>query len=126
MKTQEQSGNNEEQSGNNEEQQVQEESEEQEEPDVRSQRVTKPVIRCDFDDFADMSNVAAQHVTFRTSKIDEPTTIKEALSADHSKQWKMAANVLPIALYCLRLYIVVYIYITVVFNQDDEIYYVYI
>ena len=73
-----------EQSGSNEEQQVQEESEEQEEPDVRrSQRVTKPVIRYGIDDFADISNVEAQHVAFRASKIDKPTTIEEMLNTSH-------------------------------------------
>ena len=54
--------------------------------------MTKPVIQYGFDDFADISNVAAEHVTFRASKIDEPITIKETFNEDHSKQWKVAAD----------------------------------
>ena len=82
-----------EQSENNEEQQVQEESEEGEEQEVRrSQRVKKPVIRYGFDDYADISTAEAQHVAFKASEIDEPTTIEEALSGDYSKQWKTAAD----------------------------------
>ena len=41
-----------------------------------------------IDDYA----VEAQHVAFKVSEIDEPTTIEEALGGDHSKQWKQAAD----------------------------------
>ena len=72
---------------------VQEESDEEEEQGVRrSQRVKKPVTRFGVDEYADTSTVEAQHVAFRVSEIDEPTTIEEALSGDHSQQWKMAAD----------------------------------
>lgn len=77
----------------NEEQQVQEENEEGGEQEVRrSQRVRKTVIRYGFDDLADISAVETQHIAFKVSEIDEPTTIKEALSGKHSKQWKEAAD----------------------------------
>ena len=72
------------------EQQVQEESQEGE--IRRSQRMKKPVIRYGFQDVADISTLQAQHVAFRASEIDEPTTIEEALSGVHSKQWKTAAD----------------------------------
>ena len=52
----------------------------------------KPVTRFGVDEYADTSTVEAQHVAFRVSEIDEPTTIEEALSGDHSQQWKMAAD----------------------------------
>ena len=72
---------------------VQEESDEEEEQGVRrSQRVKKPVTRFGVDEYADTSTVEAQHVAFRVSEIDEPTTIEEALSGDYSQQWKMAAD----------------------------------
>ena len=72
---------------------VQEESDEEEEQGVRrSQRVKKPVTRFGVDEYADTSIVEPQHVAFRVSEIDEPTTIEEALSGDHSQQWKMAAD----------------------------------
>ena len=72
---------------------VQEESDEEEEQGVRrSQRVKKPVTRFGVDEYADTSTVEAQHVAFRVSEIDEPTTIEEAFSGDHSQQWKMAAD----------------------------------
>ena len=82
-----------------EEEQMQEESneqqvqEERQEGEIRrSQRVKKPVIRYGFQDVADISTIQAQHVAFRASEIDEPTTIEEALSGVHSKQWKTAAD----------------------------------
>ena len=72
---------------------VQEKSDEEEEQGVRrSQRVKKPVTRFGVDEYADTRTVEAQHVAFRVSEIDEPTTIEEALSGDHSQQWKMAAD----------------------------------
>ena len=72
---------------------VQEESDEEEEQGVRrSQRVKKPVTRFGVDEYADTSTVEAQHVAFGVSEIDEPTTNEEALSGDHSQQWKMAAD----------------------------------
>ena len=74
-----------------EEQQMQEENVE-EEPEVRSQRVKKPVVRFGIDDYADISTAETQHVAFRASKIDEPATIEEALSGDHCEQWKVAAD----------------------------------
>ena len=52
----------------------------------------KPVTRFGVDEYADTSTVEAQHVAFRVSEIDEHTTIEEALSGDHSQQWKMAAD----------------------------------
>ena len=52
----------------------------------------KPVIRYGFDDYADINTAEAQHVAFKASEIDEPTTIEEALSGDYSKQWKTAAD----------------------------------
>ena len=68
---------------------VQEESDEEEEQGVRrSQQVKKPVTRFGVDEYVDTSTVEAQHVAFRVSEIDEPTTIEEALSGDHSQQWK--------------------------------------
>ncbi len=83
----------------NEEEQIQEESgeqqvqEESEEGEMRRlQRVKKPVIRYGFEDFADISTVQTRHIAFRASEIDEPTTIEEALSGSHSKQWKAAAD----------------------------------
>ena len=79
-----------------EDQQVQDESEEEEDPALRapprcSQRVKKPVIRCGRDECAN-SSAKAQHIACRASEIEEPSTIKEALDSNYSKEWKLAAD----------------------------------
>ena len=55
-----------------------------------SQRERRPPIKFGFDEFADMARV--DHAAFNVCQIKEPTTIEEALTSEHSKQWKEAAD----------------------------------
>ena len=56
----------------------------------RSPREHRPPVRFGFDEFADVAR--ADHVAFNVCQIEEPATIGEALSSEHSKQWKEAAD----------------------------------
>ena len=58
----------------------------------QSQRVRRPVIRYGFDEYADISTKQVQHLAYKASEIDEPTTFEEALSGNYSKEWEAAAN----------------------------------
>ena len=58
----------------------------------RSQRMKTPVIPYGIDEYADVSITKLQHVAFKATEIEEPTNIEEALSGNHSKQWKAAAD----------------------------------
>ena len=54
----------------------------------RSERSRKPPTRYGRDDFADK----ACHFAHQAVKIEEPLTIKEALSSNYSKEWKEATD----------------------------------
>lgn len=58
------------------------------EPRQQSERIRKPCIRYGFDEFADV----ACHVALQATEIEEPSTIEEALSSNHSEEWKAAAD----------------------------------
>ena len=53
-----------------------------------SERCRKPPIRYGLDEFADK----ACHHAYQVVKIEEPTTLDEALNGNHSKEWKEAAD----------------------------------
>ena len=57
-------------------------------PPRRSQRVKKAPIRYGLDEYAD----TAQHVAYQATGIEEPANIKEALSSNRSREWKVAAD----------------------------------
>ena len=63
------------------------------EPIRRSQRVSmsKKPTRYGIDEYADTASEAS-HVTYQAVKIEEPTTIEDALSGSHSEEWKIAAD----------------------------------
>ena len=75
------------------EQVQEEETGREDEQEIRhSQRVRRPVIRYGFDEYADVSTKQVQHLAYKASEIDEPTTFEEALSGNYSKEWEAAAN----------------------------------
>ena len=76
---------------NQEERQVESEAREQLEPVRQSQRTKKAPVRYGLDEFADTAK-QVNHVAKLSQKIEEPTTIKDALSGSHSKEWKLAAD----------------------------------
>lgn len=55
-----------------------------------AQRDRRPPVRYGFDEFADMAG--ADHVACNVCQIKEPATIEEALTSEHGKQWKAAAD----------------------------------
>ena len=76
---------------NQEERQVESEARQQVEPVWQSQRTKKAPVRYGLDEFADTAK-QVNHVAKLSQKIEEPTTIKDALSGSHSKEWKLAAD----------------------------------
>ena len=76
---------------NQEERQVESEAREQLEPVRQSQRTKKAPVRYGLDEFADTAK-QVNHDAKLSQKIEEPTTIKDALSGSHSKEWKLAAD----------------------------------
>ena len=61
---------------------------EQLQPVRHSQRVRKTPIRYGVDEYADTANYAVDEVI----KVEEPVTIEDALSCNHSEEWKSAAD----------------------------------
>ena len=61
---------------------------EQLQPVRHSQRVRKTPIRYGVDEYADTANYAVDEAI----KVEEPVTIEDALSGNHSKEWKSAAD----------------------------------
>ena len=76
---------------NQEEKQVEDKTREQSEPIRQSQRTKKEPVRYGLDEFADTAKKAI-YVGKESQRIEEPTTIKDALSGSHSKEWKLAAD----------------------------------
>ena len=61
---------------------------EQETPLRRSERERRPCIRYGIDEYANK----AFHIAYQAAEIEEPATIKEALTSDYSAEWKAAAD----------------------------------
>ena len=68
-----------------------EEMEEPPEPLRCSQRVSRPPVCYDIDEFTNIAYVRS-HIAYQAIKIVEPNTIDDAFNSDHSQEWKKAAN----------------------------------
>ena len=73
------------------------ETPEQGEQPRRSERQRRPLVRYGIDEFADMAvedavEDSVPHFAYRACQIVEPQTMEEALSSDHAKEWKEAAD----------------------------------
>ena len=73
------------------------ETPEQGEQPRRSERQRRPLVRYGIDEFADMAvedavEDSVPHFAYRACQIMEPQTMEEALSSDHAKEWKEAAD----------------------------------
>ena len=53
----------------------------------RSVRTRKAPVRYGYDKYADTATHRVHHVGYHLSWIDEPTTIQEARSGDHTAEW---------------------------------------
>ena len=60
----------------------------QPQPVRRSERAKKPAVRYGIDEYANK----VQHCAYQAVKIEEPTTINEALKGEHSKEWREASE----------------------------------
>ena len=60
----------------------------------RSGRLRKPPVRYGYDEYADSATSThhVHHVAYNVCKIDEPSTIQEAATSDHAREWKAAAD----------------------------------
>ena len=58
----------------------------------RSERQRRAPVRYGFEEYADRVTEEVHHVAYHVCEISEPKTIKEALSGDHAKEWKEAAD----------------------------------
>ncbi len=61
----------------------------------RSERERRPPVRFGTDEYADTAATVEDdvcHVAYRAHQIEEPTTMEEALSSEHFKEWKAAAD----------------------------------
>jgi hypothetical protein len=55
----------------------------------RPERQRRPPVRYGYDEYADMT---VHHVAYRVCQITEPTTMEEALTSDHAREWTEAAD----------------------------------
>jgi len=55
-------------------------------------RVSRPPVCYGIDDYTNTANVF-NNVACQVDRIEEPTTIEDALSGEHSKEWKEAADI---------------------------------
>ena len=65
--------------------------EEQPEALGHSQRISRPPVHYNIDEFTNTANVTS-HIAYRAIKIVEPNTIDDAFNSDHSQEWKKAID----------------------------------
>ena len=60
----------------------------------RPQRHRQPPVRYGLDEYADIATMqdCVHHVAYNACQIMEPKSLEEALTTDHAKQWKAAAD----------------------------------
>ena len=58
------------------------------------QRQRQPPVRYGLDEYADIATVqdCVHHVAYNACQIMKPKLLEEALTTDHAKQWKTAAD----------------------------------
>ena len=75
-----------------EKEESEQEGSEQPEQLRRSERVRRPPVRYGIDEYINNANVTSRHVAYQAVRIEEPTTIDNALNGEYSKEWKAAAD----------------------------------
>ena len=58
----------------------------------RPERQRQPLVRYGQDEFADMVTEDVHHAAYNVSQMLEPKTMQEALTSEHTKEWKAAAD----------------------------------
>ena len=58
----------------------------------QSERTRKAPVRYGYDEYADTSTHRVHHVAYHLCEVDEPTTLQEAMSSEHSAEWKVATD----------------------------------
>ena len=60
----------------------------------RSGRSRKPLVRYGYDEYADSATSThhVHHVAYNVCEVDEPSTMQEAATSDHAREWKAAVD----------------------------------